>query len=269
MTQLIHLDYPLRSLPRYGHGRPAHPRLTAIIERGRGRYRSTLQGLLAHRDCFLRIPAHAGVGSADPEWLNDWFPGLDAAVLHGLIAEHRPRRYLEVGSGHSTRIARRAIRDHHLDTRVVSIDPCPRAEIDALCDEVVRTPFEDVDVAVVDQLAAGDILFIDGSHRCFMNSDVTAVFLDVLPRLRPGVLVHIHDVFLPWDYPPGWVERYYSEQYLLAVALLAEGPHLEIVLPNAFAGEDAELRGVLEPLWREPHLAAVQRDGGSFWIRRT
>jgi hypothetical protein len=265
----IHLDYPLRSLPRYGHGRPPHPQLTTIIERGRDRYRRLLESFLAHRDCFLRIPASDAPDARDPHWVTDWFPGLDAIALHCLLAENNPERYLEVGSGMSTRIARRAIRDHGLRTRILSVDPCPRVEIDAICDEVVRAPFEDVDVGIVDQLGDGDILFVDGSHRCFMNSDVTAVFLDFIPRLRPGVLVHIHDIFLPRDYPPGWVDRFYSEQYLLAVALLAEGPHLEIVLPNAFVAFDDELRRILEPIWQEPHMAGVNADGGSFWIRRS
>jgi hypothetical protein len=269
VTSEIHLDYPVRSVPRYGHGRPPHPRLTAIIDRGRDRYRGLLESFLAHRECFLRIPLDAPAGGPDPHWVNGWFPGLDAIALHCLLAGNDPARYLEVGSGMSTRIARRAIRDHGLRTRIVSIDPCPRAEIDPICDEVVRAPFEDVDVAVVDQLGDGDILFVDGSHRCFMNSDVTAQFLDVIPRLRPGVLVHLHDIFLPWDYPPAWADRFYSEQYLLAVALLAEGPHLEILLPNAFVSLDDELRRVLEPIWQDPHMAGVQADGGSFWLRRS
>jgi hypothetical protein len=269
VTSEIHLDYPVRSVPRYGHGRPPHPRLAAIIDRGRDRYRGLLESFLAHRECFLRIPLDAPAGAPDPHWVNGWFPGLDAIALHCLLAGNDPARYLEVGSGMSTRIARRAIRDHGLRTRIVSIDPCPRAEIDPICDEVVRAPFEDVDVAVVDQLGDGDILFVDGSHRCFMNSDVTAQFLDVIPRLRPGVLVHLHDIFLPWDYPPAWADRFYSEQYLLAVALLAEGPHLEILLPNAFVSLDDELRRVLEPIWQDPHMAGVQADGGSFWLRRS
>src|SRR5690606_30946570 len=96
-------------------------------------------------------------------------------------------------------------------------------EIDMICDNVFREPLEDVGLEIFDALGAGDILYIDNSHRAFMNSDVTVVFLDILPRLKPGVLVQIHDVTLPYDYPEVWIDRHYSEQYLLAAWLLARG----------------------------------------------
>ena len=93
--------------------------------------------------------------------------------------------------------------------------------MDAVCDTVIRQPLETLDTAgIIENLQAGDILFVDGSHRCFTNSDVTVVFLEILPRLQPGVLVHFHDILLPYDYPPAWSRRYYSEQYLLACWLL-------------------------------------------------
>ena len=99
-------------------------------------------------------------------------------------------------------MARLVVRDHHLRTRVISSDPRPRVEIHSLCDEGIRHPLESIDLAVFDQLAPGDILFIDSSHRVFTNSDVNVVFLEVLPRLQPGVLVHLNDIFLLYDYPP-------------------------------------------------------------------
>jgi hypothetical protein len=89
-------------------------------------------------------------------------------------------------------------------------------------------------VTLFDDLTAGDILLVDGSHRVFMSSDVAVVFLDILPRLKPGALIYFDDISLPLDYPPEWMDRYYSEQCLLAATLLAEGPHLEIVLPCTF-----------------------------------
>jgi hypothetical protein len=140
--------------------------------------------------------------------------------LYSLLAQHNPRHYVEVGSGNSTKFARRAIRDHGLQTRITSIDPFPRAEIDSICDRVIREPVEHVALDTFDMLQPGDILFIDSSHRTFMNSDVTALSLDVLPRLPAGVIVEVHDITLPGDYPPQWTGRYYSEQYLLAAYLL-------------------------------------------------
>jgi len=98
-----------------------------------------------------------------------------------------------------------------------------------------------------------------------MNSDATVIFLDVLPNLPPGVLVHFHDIFLPDDYPPDWIGRYYSEQYLLAAYLLAKGNAVEVLQPNYFISRDPELSRFLEPLWEDfPHIT---RHGASFWLK--
>jgi hypothetical protein len=217
------------------------------------------------RAALADIPREAGDDSPEPRWCNPWLPALDAAALYALLALRRPRVYLEVGSGHSTRFARRAIADHALPTRVVSIDPQPRAAIDGLCDEVVRRRLEDVDPGAFRAVRPGDVLFIDSSHCCYTNSDVSVFFLDVLPGLPPGVLVQVHDVFLPFDYPPDWGEFYYSEQYLLATYLLAR-PAPRVVLPCAFVAADPELSAVLAPLWDDPRLAGADRRGWSFWF---
>jgi len=87
------------------------------------------------------------------------------------------------------------------------------------------------------------MLFIDGSHHCFMNSDATVIFLEILPRLKSNVIVQIHDIFLPYDYPPGWENRYYSEQYLLAAYLLAGTKIFNIILPMQYISKDEELEG--------------------------
>jgi hypothetical protein len=150
---------------------------------------------------------------------------------------------------------------------VISIDPQPRVEIDDLCDEIYRKPVENIDLDTFDRLGPGDILYIDNSHRVFMNSDATAIFLDVIPRLKPGVLVEIHDIYLPYDYPVDWTNRYYSEQYLLAAYLLAKGKRFEILLPNMFISRDGELSKILAPLWNEASMKDVETHGGSFWVQ--
>jgi hypothetical protein len=193
-------------------------------------------------------------------------PALDKVALYGYIATRKPKCYLEVGSGNSTKIARRAITDHKLDTRIVSIDPCPRVEIDDICDMIIRQPLEDIVLDVFDELDADDILYVDNSHRAFMNSDVTTFFLDVLPRLRPGVLVEIHDITLPFDYPEAWLGRHYSEQYLLAAWLLGGGNRFAVSLPNTFISRDEELNRVLLPLWEREEMSMVERHGCSFWL---
>ncbi len=147
----------------------------------------------------------------------------------------------------------------------MSLDPYPRAEIDSICDSVIREPLEDTDLSIFDKLEAGDILFVDGSHHCCMNSDVAVFFLDVLPRLKPGIFVEFHDVFLPYDYPTGW-KSYYSEQYLLAVYILAESNKFDIILPNAFITNDAELSSILAPVWDATNTRDLT-EGLSFWIQ--
>jgi hypothetical protein len=264
--QLIALDYPVHPQSRYGHGRPPHPQLATMVEAHRASYRETLASWTALAGDFARIPLEAEAAS-EPHWRNGWLEGLDAAALYAFIAHTKPVRYVEIGSGHSTRFARRAVGDHGLQTTITSIDPHPRAEIDAICDRVVRSGLEAADLSLFDDLVAGDIVFFDGSHRVFTNSDVTVFFLDVLPRLAAGVLVQVHDIYLPDDYPPHLHDRYYSEQYLLAAYLLGAGGDIEVVLPNAFVSGHAELRGIVEAAWGEAPMNAIEPRGASFWFR--
>ncbi|MBI2295875.1 MAG: class I SAM-dependent methyltransferase [Betaproteobacteria bacterium] len=258
----ITLDYPVPSAPR--HSAAPHARLYALLERGVADYRGLLQSFAPFVPALGAIPAAAD-GSDAPHWNNAWIPGFDGIALYCLTALKRPRRYIEVGSGISTRFVRRAIRDHDLATIIVSIDPEPRAEVDALCDEVIRAPLERSDLALFDGLTAGDLLFVDSSHRCFTGSDVTVFFTEVLPALAPGITVGVHDVFLPFDYPAEWVPRYYSEQYLLACYLLAGGARFRARLPVHFALAHADCRDAVEAL--TPVLPAGAPHGGtSFWL---
>jgi len=261
----IDLDYPPDSKPRYGYGAPAHPLLAGIIERNRAAYRSRLQSFLQYQEDLVSIP-ECSTDSLIPHWHNGFFPGLDAVALYCFMADFRPKRYLEIGSGNSTKFCRYAKTRRQLDTEIISVDPQPRTEVDALCDRVVRRRVEDLDGSLFDQLQAGDTLFIDSSHRVLMNSDVTALFLDILPRLRSGVLVHIHDILLPLDYPIEWAPRFYSEQYLLAAYLLG-GEKFEILLPNTFVTYDPELNRILSPLWSDPRMQCKEPYGASFWMR--
>jgi hypothetical protein len=190
------------------------------------------------------------------------------------MALRRPARYFEIGSGNSTKIAALARKRFRLATTITSIDPHPRDDVDALCDHLIREPVEELDPERFSELRQGDILFIDNSHRSFMNSDATVCFLDVLPRLESGVIVHVHDIFWPKDYPPHWANRHYSEQYLLASWLLAGGERLRVLLPNAFVSEAHSCQAALNLLWSRQglgemraharkHLADVE--GVSFW----
>ena len=266
--QNVFLDYKVTLRPRYGHGRPPHPGLYEVIDRARPQYRELLTGFLAHAPVFAAIKdAQAETDSRQPAWNNGFLPGLDMVSIYGMLARFRPAQYVEVGSGNSTKVAAKAIRELGLPTRLTSLDPHPRAEIDQLAQRIIRQPFEDTDLSFIKELQANDILFIDNSHRVLPNSDATVFFLEVLPLLAPGVIVHLHDVYLPYDYPPDMCERAYSEQYLLAAFVLANPARYQTLLPNYFISQDAELRQVLAPLWQQPALRGVETHGGSYWLR--
>lgn len=264
------VDDPPQPGSRYGYGKPPHKILYEMINKQRDNYHHRLDEILQLKNNLCEIPVYADEDAPDsgiPHWDNAWLPGLDAASLYSMITNGKPSTYLEIGSGHSTRFARRAVEDCDAQCRIISIDPKPRASIDAICDEVHRSPLENIDLSVFDSLKAGDILFVDSSHRVLMNSDVQVIFMEVLPLIKPGVIVHFHDIWLPNDYPQRWADRYYSEQYMLA-ALLLFGDQYEIILPNRFITDDPELSTVLDPLWNLPQLEDVASHGGSFWIQR-
>jgi hypothetical protein len=189
------------------------------------------------------------------------------ALTHFLRAND-PARFIEIGSGVSTKFARRAVELYGLRTHLTSIDPQPRNEIDTLCDSVIRTPLEDCDPAIFDALEPGDILFLDSSHRSFQGSDVTVFFLDILPRVRPGVILHIHDIYLPDDYISGHVSRMWNEQYLLATALLFGGDAFEILFPCWFVHRDPALSARANSALRKGPLEGVNLYGASFWLTK-
>lgn len=264
----IKLDYPVYPRPRYGYGLPAHPQLDAVLRRNSDQYAETLNGFLEYLRDLKQIPLLEESAVA-PYWKNGFFHGLDAVALYCFTAQWRPRRYVEVGSGHSTKFVRRAIVDHNLPTHVTSIDPQPRYEIDQICDRVIRKPLEELDLAVFDELEVGDVCFIDGSHRCFTNSDATVALVEILPRLNPGVYVHVHDIFLPWDYPAHLNDLYLSEQYVLAAYLLGAGQLVDILLPNFYICLEPDLHEILAPFWRHFTWAVMPTNGTSMWLRTT
>jgi len=266
--QMLHLEYPVKMKPRYGHGLPPHQQLYSIINQHREEYKQLLVAALSLKEHFITIPEQAKNQDAQsPGWNNGFLPGLDIVMLYAMMAKFKPTTYIEIGSGNSTKVAFKAKKDLQLSSRIISIDPAPRAEIDALTDQVIRKPFEEVDLSVFSKLVAGDIVFVDNSHRMFPNSDATVFFLDVLPNLPEGVIVHVHDIYLPYDYPQFMCDRFYSEQYGLAAFLLANPQRYHTLMPNYFVSEDAELNKILEPLWNDASMPKVEKHGGSYWIK--
>jgi hypothetical protein len=206
----------------------------------------------------------------EPYWVNGSFPALDAISLYGLLALNNPRKYVEIGAGNSTKFARRAIQDHKLRTKVVVIEPFRNPQqLSGLYDELIQLPLEEVDSAFFDQLSPEDLLFFDGSHRAFQNSDVTVFFLEILFSLPPGIIFGIHDIYLPDDYPPEWSHRFYNEQYLLACYLLAHSQPEEILLPNAYVSfKERQIVSTLDEIWRDLDDPRVEQYGGLFWMKK-
>ncbi len=262
----IHLKFPVHPRVRFGHGQPVNPFVDRIMAAGRDGYASTLRNIAALAEDLAAIPVDGSDDADTPYWNNRYFSPGDAAALYAMIALRKPGQFVEIGSGHSTKFARAAVSRWELATKLVSIDPQPRAQIDRLVDSIERVGLETIDPARFEQLQPGDILFFDGSHQVLQNSDVTVFFTEVLPRLAPGVLVHVHDVYLPEDYPPQWLDRWYAEQYVLAAWLLGGSARMRIVLPVNYCFLTPDLASILAPLWRRLGVDAASRRGGSFWF---
>ena len=203
-------------------------------------------------------------------WNNDQFSHSDAALYYTLLRRFRPRRVVEVGAGHSTKLAARALADNG-SGEILCIDPHAPAWLSSLRArvEVVAAPVQESADDAFLSLAPSDILFIDGSHICKTGSDVNHLFLRILPRLPAGVVVHVHDICLPYEYPRRWSEDvlcYWNEQYVLA-ALLANSSKFEILVGSYFM-QNADIEA-LRPFGPKPEIAGVFPGGGSLWMRTT
>ena len=197
---------------------PPYPAIEQLFERHAATFAAMLDAVDAHAG---DDPA-GGVEGLKSLLGQSWFPSLDAAVAYALVRERKPQRIIEVGSGHSTRILARA---ECGVGEILAIDPMPRADIAGLPGvRVVPSTLQAAPPDVFDGLRAGDVLFIDSSHILMPGSDVDILFNRVLPRLPSGALVHIHDIFLPFDYPPTWGWRNYNEQQGV-LPLLATGAY--------------------------------------------
>ncbi len=264
---IIHLEYPVDNVSRYGHGLPVHKGLNSIISEYRSEYKKWLNLALAHIEELRALDDQLRDQVNLPTiWRNGYLPGVDIIMLYTMISRLQPGKYLEIGSGMSTHIARQAIRNQGSDTEVVIIDPSPRKAIDGVADTVINQPLEQVDPGIFQSLKSGDVLFMDGSHRILPNSDAMVFFLDIMPRLQKGCIVHIHDVYWPHDYPQFMCDRYYSEQYGLAISLLSNPDGFNILSANYFISKDPELSGLIDPIWEDEKIGTSERHGGSFWF---
>lgn len=162
------------------------------------------------------------------------FGYVEAQCLHGVIRDLKPARILEIGSGVSTHCMRGAARRNAHEGRPASItcvEPYPSAFLRGCDDiELIVARVQDLDPAIVETLGAGDLLFIDTSHAVKPAGDVLSIYLDLLPRLRPGVVVQIHDIYFPYPYQRDLLDTLYQwTETALLMALLTNNQHLRIL----------------------------------------
>lgn len=242
---------------------PAYPWLEARFNGAEASFRQVLDAM---ESLAGDLDAIDNENPPEPRWKQDWFPGLDAAAAYTLVRTAKPARIVEIGSGHSTRFLARAVRDGGLDTKITAIDPAPRADLSRLTGiDLVLSVVQGADHAVFKALKAGDVLSIDSSHILMPGTDVDLLFSEIVPALPPGVLLHIHDIFLPWPYPAKWEWRGYNEQQGVAAMIGADG--WDILWSSAY------VRRVLAKTLQEPHPAKrlLPPDGAfesSLWLKK-
>jgi hypothetical protein len=230
---------------------------------------SELASFIAELDIQVDDPGRPGVFFLR----NTGFESVDAELLYGMIRSARPRRIVELGSGYTTLLINMAVRRNSAEgtpARHIAYDPYPREGVLGECvpepTRLETTPATDVPLSTFTQLEAGDVLFVDTTHTVKLGSDVNFIVLEVLPRLREGVLVHFHDIFLPWEYPQRWFEEmryFWAEQYLLQ-AFLAFNDAFEVLVPaHAIARAHPDRLARIVPSFEK----GVRP--GSFWLRRS
>jgi hypothetical protein len=204
---------------------------------------------------------------------NPSFGYVDGDVLYCMVRYFKPKRMIEIGAGYSTYLSAEAILRNEEEgghrAELIAIDPYPNETLKegfpGLA-KLITSEVERVELAEFTKLRENDILFIDSSHVLRIGNDVQYEYLEILPRLNKGVIVHIHDIFLPWEYPKDWVLKnhwFWNEQYLLQ-AFLAFNNAFEIL----WAAQYMHLRHA-EKL-EEAFGTYYRRHGagGSFWIRK-
>jgi predicted O-methyltransferase YrrM len=198
---------------------------------------------------------------------NDYFQGLDSRLLYVMLRWLQPVSIVEIGSGWSTRLMVATIRQHlaSTNTRLTTVDPYAAAELELLIEDLgalVRSPAQEVPESTYRRLGRDDVLFIDSSHVVKTGSDVHHLVTQVLPLLKAGVVVHFHDLFLPFEYPEAWVvndRRDWNEQYVVQT-LLAAPSRYEIMIGSRYA--TWALKSEIDTALGEPAPS-----GSSLWLR--
>ena len=203
-------------------------------------------------------------------WFNNKsFTDFDAAVVYSMLRLLKPKRYVELGCGFSSIVSSQALQrnaSEGVTCDAVYCDPEPRLPMGGALayGRFVREPVQNAPMELFKSLAAGDVLFIDTSHVLKIQSDVEHELLRILPSLAPGVWIHVHDIFTPYDYPEEWLHRSLrltaNEQYAVE-CLLSGGDRYQIELPlHCLVRDYPELMKEFFPRGRNP--------GQSLWMRK-
>jgi predicted O-methyltransferase YrrM len=173
---------------------------------------------------------------------NDQFGVCDATFLYGFMRYYKPKSIVEIGSGHSSALMM-DINERFFDNsiKLTFIEPYPTrlksvmGQEDAKRYKIIEKRLETVGLEVFEQLGDGDILFIDSSHISKLNSDVNYYLFNIMPILKPGVIIHVHDIFYPFEYPKAWIKqkRYWNEAYMLK-AFMQWNSGFKILLLNSY-----------------------------------
>jgi hypothetical protein len=218
------------------------------------------------RDEYKQFPARP-CGEATRFYLNNGlFDGIDALIAYCMVRHFQPRVIIEIGGGFSSLLLSEAAAKNN-GSSFTCIEPFPQEFLKQGfpgLHRLIEKKVQDVDLEFFSQLQSSDILFIDSSHTVKTGGDVNYLFLEILPRLKPGVIVHVHDIFLPFEYRRDWVMeefRFWTEQYLLQ-AFLSFNSEFEVLMANSYLAhrymKDLKATFMNSPWW----------SGGSFWMRR-
>jgi tetratricopeptide (TPR) repeat protein len=216
------------------------------------------------------VPTQPPADQSAYGWKNNFWENADALVQYSLVRHFRPTRYVEIGCGWSSLMLKRALARNATDgapCAVTLIEPYPNENLFRHFppDWTIHLQMiQRADPAIFESLEAGDVLFYDGSHCSKVASDVNWFFFEVLPRVKPGVIIHLHDISLPQEYPHPWIfdrGQTWNEQYVLQ-AFLMHNPAYEVLIANRylFMHHAAELK----PLYH--NLQPVF--GSSFWMHK-
>jgi methyltransferase family protein len=263
----VHFYQPIpdtQSLPETLWDRPS--KLVGIDMNDSGQLDLLRRHFPKFRDEYEQIPIKPTGEGGGFHLNNRLFDGTDALVAYCMVRHFEPRLIIEVGSGFSSLVIGRAAAKNG-SASLVCVEPFPREflrEGFPGLQTLIEKKVQQIDLEFFSQLQSGDILFIDSSHTVRIGGDVNYLFLEVLPRLSPGVIVHVHDIFLPFEYRRDWVLdefRFWTEQYLLQ-AFLTFNSEFEVLLANYFLSH-----------YHEEAVKSVFPDlpswgGGSFWMRR-